>query len=206
MKRFLKAEMEEKCAKRDGVKLVARHVKDVTITDGTELLPNTPFVKTWKLRNEGPEPWPAGSRLMFISRKGDRMGGPDSVPVSADGGAVAAAQEVEISVNLVAPSEPGRYTSYYKLVTPEGIKFGQRLWVSIVVSGSSSSSSSSSENDETRYGPVADMIEAMGFDVKRKHIIRLLVKHDNNVDTVVSILTKKDKGCKKYKCCKKDKH
>lgn len=191
-----KADREEKIAKREGVKLVARHVKDVTIADGTELLPGTPFLKTWKLRNEGAEAWPTGCRLLFISRKGDRMGGPDSVIVE---GAVAPGQEVEISVNLVAPAEPGRYTSYYKLTSPEGIKFGQRLWASIVVSGSSSSSSS--DDDESRYGPVADMIEAMGFDVKRKHIIRLLVKHDNNVDKVVKVLAKKDKGCKKNRHC-----
>jgi len=199
MKRYFRAEMEARCEKRaamGGIKLLARHVKDVTIADGTELLPNTPFVKTWKLRNEGEGAWPAGCRLLFISRKGDRMGGPDSVPVAGEGVVIAPGQEVEISVNLVAPSEPGRYASYYKLVTPEGYRFGQRLWVSIAVSGSSSSSSS---DEEAKYAPAADMIEAMGFEVKRKRIVRMLAKHDNNVDRVVHILTKKDKGCKKHK-------
>lgn len=183
-------------------KMVARHVKDITITDGTELAPGAPFVKTWRIRNEG-EAWPAGCRLLWISRHGDRMGAPESVPLPVEG-AVAPQQEVDVSVDLVAPTEPGRYTCYFRMTTAEGVKFGQRMWASIVVAGSSSSSSDE-DLAMLKYGNVAEMIEAMGFSTKRKHVIRLLEKHDGNVDKVVRVLAKKDKGCKdhKEKRCKK---
>jgi len=108
---------------------VARHVEDVTIPDGTELPPNTPFIKTWKIRNEGPA-WPPGSQLLFVSHKGDNLNGPERVTIKGD---VKPGQEVEISVPLITPNEPGRYVGYYRMVTPDNIKFGQRVWVSFVV-------------------------------------------------------------------------
>jgi len=194
MKRQWKAAHHE-CKDRNG-RLVARHVKDVTIADGTELAAGTPFTKTWRIRNEGEE-WPAGCRLLWISRLGDRLNAPDSVLVPVEG-PVPSQQEVEISVDLVAPAEPGRYTCFFRLVTPEGVKFGQRMWVSIVVPGSSSSSSDDDAR-MTKYGNTAEMIEAMGFSVKRKHIVRMLAKHDGDVDKVVRVLAKREKGCKDKK-------
>jgi len=115
--------------KENRPRLVARHVEDVTIPDGTELPPSTPFIKTWKIRNEGPA-WPTGSQLLFVSRKGDNLNGPERVVIKGD---VLHGQEVEVSVPLITPSEPGRYIGYYRMVTPEGVKFGQRVWVSFVV-------------------------------------------------------------------------
>lgn len=38
-------------------------------------------------------------------------------------------EEMDISVPLVAPNAPGRYTAYFRLAGPEGKKFGQRVWV-----------------------------------------------------------------------------
>jgi len=108
---------------------VARHVEDVTIPDGTELPPNTPFIKTWKIRNGGPT-WPAGCHLLFVSHKADNLNGPERVTIK---GEVLSGQEVEVSVPLITPSEPGRYVGYYRMVTPDGAKFGQRVWVSFFV-------------------------------------------------------------------------
>jgi len=123
-------------------RLVARHVEDVTIPDGTELPPNTPFIKTWKIRNEGPA-WPTGSQLLFVSHKGDNLNGPERVVIK---GEVLPGQEVEVSVPLITPAEPGRYVGYYRMVTPDGVKFGQRVWVSFVVrrDGGAPSTSTSS--------------------------------------------------------------
>lgn len=194
MKRQWRAAHHE-CKDRNG-RLVARHVKDITIADGTELAAGTPFSKTWRIRNEGEE-WPAGCRLLWISRLGDRLNAPESVPVPVEG-PVPSQQEIEISVDLVAPVEPGRYTCFFRLATAEGVKFGQRMWVSIVVPGSSSSSSDDDAR-MTKYGNTAEMIEAMGFSVKRKHIVRMLAKHDGDVDKVVRVLAKREKGCKDKK-------
>jgi len=123
LKRSMKGEKERK------PRYVARHVEDVTIPDGTELPPNTPFIKTWKIRNEGPA-WPTGSQLLFVSNKGDNLNGPERVVIKGD---VSPGQEVEVSVPLITPNEPGRYVGYYRMVTPDGVKFGQRVWVSFCV-------------------------------------------------------------------------
>jgi len=192
------AKMEGKVGKegwkmmREG-KLVARHVKDVTVEDGTEIAANTPFIKTWRMRNDGQTAWPAGCRLLFVSRNGDNMRGPESVAVPVEG-PVEPGQEVDIAVPLVAPAEPGRYTGYWRLVTSEGRKFGQRVWVSIVVPGSSSSDDKPVEAD--KYAELADVVAGMGFEVKQRCILRLLHKCDGDVDRVVTILTKRGKALK----------
>lgn len=61
-------------------KPMARFVTDVSVADGSPLPPNTRFVKTWCMRNDGTVTFPPGCRLMPVG--GDLMGGPDEgVPV-----------------------------------------------------------------------------------------------------------------------------
>ena len=43
-------------------------------------------------------------------------------------------QEMDVAVDFVAPARPGRYISYWRLASPSGQKFGQRVWVHIQVS------------------------------------------------------------------------
>lgn len=171
-------------------KFVARFVKDVTIPDGTQLAPGTPFVKTWKVRNEGAE-WPVGCVLRFLGKKSDKMGAPETVPLSVEG-SVAPNSEVDVSVNLVAPEKPGRYTGYWKMCTPEGRKFGQRVWASIVVPGLSSSSSSDSDREADMYEGLVDAVLATGLAVKRHRVFRMLQKHKGNVNLVCEKLAQKE--------------
>lgn len=170
-------------------KLIARHVKDVTIEDGTQLPPGTPFVKTWRVRNEGPA-WPPGCQLHFLSKRcGDVMGGPDFVIIDK---AVETNQELDITVNLVAPTKPGRYVGFWKLCTPAGRKFGQRMWVSVVVPSLGGSSSDEEERSSDRYEVLVDAVLAKGgFTVKRHRVFGLLQKHDGDVQKVYDILVEK---------------
>lgn len=56
--------------------LIARFVKDVTIQDGMHFPPNTPFTKTWRLRNESSVAWPDGAvELVFDGKGSDQMNG-----------------------------------------------------------------------------------------------------------------------------------
>jgi len=166
--------------------MTARHVKDVTIEDGTQIPANTPFVKTWRVRNEG-DPWPAGCLLLYISKQhGDSMGSPESLVVAVP---VATGQEIDISVPLVAPAKPGRYTGYWKMATPDGKKFGQRMWASIVVPSTSSSSEGDKEAD--KFEVLVDSVLARGFAVKRHRVFRLLQKFDGDVEAVVALLAHK---------------
>jgi len=134
-----KCEKEDKCEKKDksGKKnkcgkddrYVAKHVADVTIPDNSELPADTPVTKTWRLRNAGFLAWPADSQLLFVSRRGDNLNGPERVFV----GAVEPQQEVDVSVTFITPSDAGRYIGYYRMATGEDVKFGQRVWVSFII-------------------------------------------------------------------------
>jgi hypothetical protein len=99
---------------------------DITIPDNTPVQAGQPFVKTWRVRNAGTCDWYAGYRLKFVD--GDRMGGPDWVTVPE----TPAGESAEISAELVAPSEPGRYRGDWQMCLGETDCFGDRIYVQIV--------------------------------------------------------------------------
>jgi hypothetical protein len=108
-------------------RFLARFVEDVTVPDGTISPPGLKFVKIWKLRNEGTLPWPENVRLLFVG--GDKLSPFDSVAVPA----IPAGQEVDVAVDMMTPAQPGRYVSYWRLALPDGSRFGQRVWVDLLV-------------------------------------------------------------------------
>ncbi len=110
-------------------------VNDVTIPDGTVMTPGKNFVKTWTMMNNGTCPWSTSYKLVFIS--GEAMGG-SSVPIAS---AVPAGQQSQISVSLIAPANPGDYTSWWRLQNPAGQYFGNSVSVVIKVSGTGSATS-----------------------------------------------------------------
>merc|ERR1719235_2728222 len=118
-------------AEGGGPKLAARFVRDVSIFDGTQMAPGTAFTKIWRIKNVGEVPWPPGTKIVFVG--GDRMTSELTVPLSYHG-AVAPGGEVDVAVDLVAPSELGRFVGYWRLTGPFGPrKFGQRVWCHIQV-------------------------------------------------------------------------
>ena len=94
-------------------------IKDVSIPDGTMLVPNETFTKTWRLRNRGTCTWTPDYMLVYTS--GTQMGGTTAVRLL---GNVAPGQTVDISVTLTAPSSAGPYTGYWMLRNPSGMLFG----------------------------------------------------------------------------------
>jgi hypothetical protein len=112
----------------------AAFVSDVTIPDNTRVLAGNSFVKTWRLRNSGTCPWTADYALVFAD--GQRMGGPDSVPLP---GPVAPGEAVDLSVKLTAPASDGTYEGKWQLRNADGVGFGTGeqadgvFWVRIVV-------------------------------------------------------------------------
>jgi len=94
---------------------------------GTTLSPNEKFTKIWRMRNEGLSAWSENTILSFVG--GDQLGAPEAVNVPS----VASGEEIDIAVDMVAPSVPGRYVSYWRLCTPEGHRFGHRVWVDVIV-------------------------------------------------------------------------
>ncbi len=98
----------------------ATFIADVTVPDGTVYKPGETFVKTWRLQNAGECAWNAGYAVVFD--QGDAMGSPASFPLTS--GEVQPGEEIEVSVTLQAPNEPGDYRGDWKLRNASGQIFG----------------------------------------------------------------------------------
>jgi next-to-BRCA1 protein 1 len=83
--------------------------------------------------------------MLFVG--GDQMTTEMSVPISRET-PVQPGEEVDVAVELTAPSEHGRYLGYWRLTGPHGRrKFGQRVWCHIhVVDTSATMDSAAFEN------------------------------------------------------------
>jgi uncharacterized protein YkwD len=105
-------------------------LQDVTIADGTNIRYGADFTKTWKFRNTGTCPW-IGYEIAFAS--GDRMGAPDVAPVPD----TVPKTDVNVSVELTAPSTDGIYAGFFELRNaagnPLGIGIEKTFWVKITV-------------------------------------------------------------------------
>ena len=114
----------------------ATFVSDVTVPDGTQFSPGAAFTKTWRLRNSGSCVWTTAYKLMYYS--GDQMSAPTMInlPMGA-----ASNQTIDISVNMVAPSERRSYRGFWILANASGQLFGiganaaNPIWVDIRVAG-----------------------------------------------------------------------
>jgi hypothetical protein len=109
--------------------------KDITIPDNTVLEAGQAFTKTWRLRNDGVCTWNSSYAIGF--ERGDAMDGLPSIPLTA--GTVAPGETVDVSVDLIAPEDPGTYQGYWKLRNQAGQTFGlgkdrdKDFWVKIQV-------------------------------------------------------------------------
>ncbi|XP_078172283.1 ubiquitin-associated (UBA)/TS-N domain-containing protein / octicosapeptide/Phox/Bemp1 (PB1) domain-containing protein [Carex rostrata] len=108
-------------------KLESRFIQDITIPDGTVMAPSTPFTKIWRMRNNGCSFWPFGTRLIWVG--GDHLTTRISYQLEIPVNGLPLDEEIDIAVDFCAPARAGRYLSYWRLVSPSGHKFGQRVWV-----------------------------------------------------------------------------
>lgn len=104
-----------------------RFLADVTIPDDSQILANSAFSKTWRIRNSGSCPLPEGSVWAFT--EGERMSGNFSYPLPTLG----VSETADISINLVAPTAPGTYTGYWQVRLPDGRILPTRYYVRIIV-------------------------------------------------------------------------
>ncbi|KAI3761383.1 hypothetical protein L1987_51797 [Smallanthus sonchifolius] len=112
-------------------KLDSQFILDVNVLDGTIMAPCTLFRKIWRMRNNGSTIWPYGSQLQWIG--GDQLSKSHSVDVKIPVDGLSVDKEIDVAVYFTAPELPGRYVSYWRMASPSGQRFGQRVWVLIQV-------------------------------------------------------------------------
>jgi len=85
----------------------------VTIPDNTAMAPGTQFVKTWRVKNAGSCAF--SGTLNFIG-KGNQMGGQSQIALPK----IEAGQQLDVSVNLTAPTQAGDYFGTWQPRTNDG--------------------------------------------------------------------------------------
>jgi hypothetical protein len=106
---------------------------DVSIPDGTTLPPNQRFTKIWRVRNDGACFWDSSYQLVFVN--GNPMGAQTVVPIPT---VVQPGAQVDLAVDMIAPSQAGAHQGNWYLRDNRGQTFGvgasnSPLWVKIVV-------------------------------------------------------------------------
>lgn len=102
-------------------------ISDSSVQDGTTMTAGQDFIKTWKIKNTGTCTWGTSYKLTFAY--GEKLGGVDTNLT----GQVLPGSEVEISINMKAPSKAGNFSGYWRMANNKGITFGQRVSVIIVI-------------------------------------------------------------------------
>lgn len=103
-------------------------VRDINVPDGTDFRAGETFTKTWRIRNIGTCTWTTAYALIHID--GPILGARLRVNLLQP---VPPGSEIDLSVDFVAPDQPGTYTSQWQLEAPGGQRFGTRPYVQIRV-------------------------------------------------------------------------
>ncbi len=108
----------------------AEFLEDLTLPDGTKVLPGAELDKRWLILNRGGCGW--GSEYRLVQIGDSRIQGPRELALYP---AVAGGQATW-QVPLVAPLEEGEYISRWQAQAPDGAAFGDEVYVLIVVDAS----------------------------------------------------------------------
>ena len=103
-----------------------------TILDDTHFQPGASFTKTWTMRNSGTTTWsrPEGFRWVFDGQ--EQLGAASPVELAAQE-TVPPGQQKVWSVAMTAPATAGTYRGYWRMDQTANGRFGDQVWVQIVV-------------------------------------------------------------------------
>ena len=132
---------------------VSAFVQDVTFPDGSLVLPNQVFVKTWEVQNVGHVPWEGrylqcmDEEIVVSTRTGEVLQLAHNLRPTTQRVPVPFAKpgdSVDISVEFTAPNPHGTILSYWKSIFADGtlcFPKAQGLWVKVQVSSFTSGAS-----------------------------------------------------------------
>jgi uncharacterized protein YkwD len=107
---------------------------DVSVPDDTFFEQGATFTKTWRFHNEGTCTWTPDYKVVF--QGGEIMGAPLSNPFPTT---VLPGEQVDISIDMQAPTRGGPYQSVWQFEDPNGVRFGtgsaknDSFWVKVDV-------------------------------------------------------------------------
>lgn len=102
-------------------------ITDVTIPDGTQVVPSSTLDKRWEVENSGTCNWDERYKIRLTS--GSEMGAAKEqtlFPARSGSRAV-------LRIVFTAPDQPGKYRSSWQAFNPDGQPFGDPFFVEIVV-------------------------------------------------------------------------
>ncbi len=103
-----------------------------TIPDGTHFAPGESFVKRWTMRNNGTSTWTRDGNYLW-TWDGEESFGADEQTLLPDGVSVTPGETHDWDVPMTAPAAPGTYRGYFRMDNYGVGRFGDRVWVEIVV-------------------------------------------------------------------------
>ena len=105
----------------------AAFIEDLTIPDGSRVLPGEALEKRWSVSNSGTCDWGSDYRLVQVGTSEIR--GPAEVALYPARAGSTAVWEVA----LVAPATPGEYLGRWQARAPDGTHFGDEVFILIIV-------------------------------------------------------------------------
>ncbi len=99
-----------------------------SVADDTSFAPGQSFTMTWTIKNTGSSTWTIAYLLRFYG--GSAFGAPTEIPLSR---AVAPGDQIDISIQMKAPTKTGTYDSTWVMANPNRFNFKQPVYLRIKV-------------------------------------------------------------------------
>ena len=113
-------------------------------TDNTSFAPGADFAMTWHIKNTGTTTWTTGYQLRYYAGSGGRMSATDiSFPKE-----VKPNEEVDLTLNMKAPTTGGTYDSIWVLTNANGANF-YSVTITIKVDGAAATATATLEPTAT---------------------------------------------------------
>ncbi|KAJ5075328.1 protein ilrun [Anaeramoeba ignava] len=153
--------------------------KHLRVLDSAEFQPNETFTKGWRFRNNGSCDWEEGLTIKWFGGNDLRRNREVvKIPPKKPG------ETVDVFLKMQAPSEPGRYVGYYRIVFSDDFHFGEQFFVVIHVIEPKKLS-----EEDTKLFQGLKQLEELGFTDKERNR-RLLKQFDYDVTRVTEELLK----------------
>jgi hypothetical protein len=101
---------------------------DLNNPDGTVVRPGETIAKQWRVQNNGTCDWDAGYRLKLMPGYPSLGAAEQMALFPARAGSTAT-----LSITFTAPAETGTYRTVWQAANPEGILFGESIYMEIIV-------------------------------------------------------------------------